>query len=162
MLKDSEEKTQAILGGSCFLVGLLFIIIQRWIFASRTISFISVNPLTREAYAEKIFTPPAGLIFCMSLVCALIWYFKTVKWSEHFKPQQTGSAILQWSLFGIGPLLAFLAGLLIWGRHSSAALPWLAVFFFLDIVILYWLSSILSVPHNMVHTVPLASLFRKD
>jgi hypothetical protein len=67
MLREPEEKKQALLGVSAFILGLFLILLQRWILASRAISFINVSPLTREAYAEEIFTPPAIIIFSVCL-----------------------------------------------------------------------------------------------
>ena len=161
MAEDTESRVQMFLGAIAIIGGGLLMLLEKSLFASRKFGFIRTLPFERQDYAEEVFTPAGLIVFFISATCAILWYLTALKWSVRFDPtKDTTPARLRWVLFSFFPILSVIGVVWFWGSASAAAQLWLLVFLIVDIVIIYWLSTALSTPDNMLHVVPLATLLR--
>ncbi|MDJ0903437.1 MAG: hypothetical protein QNJ55_32035 [Xenococcus sp. MO_188.B8] len=157
---DLEHRIQAFLGTLPIIGGLLLILVERLIITNS--GFIRVDSsLTREDYANDYFTPAALIVVLVSAICAVVWYFIALKWSPRFAPPDMRSARFTWIFLSILVIVSFVGVWFLFGTASSKSLLWFAGFLIINIVITYWLSTVLSTPDNMIPAVFLADLLRR-
>lgn len=143
------------------LSGFIAFILQKWLFSTGAGGLIQVVTLPRLEYANNYFVPGALIVLLVSSLCALSWYIISLKWSVHFAPiKEMRSARIIWAGFSLPPVLS-VVGVTLWlSNVSPPALPWLLGFLILNTLLVYWLSSVLSTPIEMVPAVLGASWLR--
>lgn len=143
-----------IAGIISIVTGFILFIAQRWLLATGGWGLIQIVTTSRQEYANSYFTPAALIVLIVSTVCAIIWYVIAARWSVHFAPiKEMASARLIWAGLSLPPVLSVVITALIFGGISPTAFPWLLLFLVLNLLIVYWLSTALSTPEEMIAAV---------
>lgn len=142
------------------IVGAMVMVIGRFLFNN------GIVPTYTNNWIENNYDPAAFVVWVVSAIFAIIWYFVSLKWWRTFTAKESGQAFFLWLLLFALPILSCVISLFIWGKDGNNSLEALA--FFVLILILsigmffgYWLSTALSTPSNMCHIIPLTRLFRR-
>ncbi len=140
---------------TCF--GLVVISVESWLFASGIIPLSQVEP---ETFVRNSFTPAAQLAFWVAAICAGVWWVFTLKLrGKYLSSMHNGGyqkATIVWYLLGACTLVSY--GFALWycGKDSPEAIPYALVLLLVNVVINYWVATIVSTPWDMVAVVPMA------
>jgi len=141
-------------GFIAILSGLLLFLCQRWLFSTGAAGLIQIGTMSRQEYTNNYFTPGALVVLIVSGICAIIWYIIASRWSIHFAPiKEMKSARLIWCGLSLPPVLSVIAMGLWFGNVSPSAFPWMLLFLILNMLIVYWLATVLATPEEMIPAV---------
>lgn len=131
--------------------GLSLFLLQRWLFANGTFQIVT---LSRQEYTDNYFTPGALVVLVVSAICAVIWYAIAAKWSIHFSPiKEMTTARLVWVGLSLPPVLSVVIMSLWFGNVSPPAFPWMLLFLVVNMLVVYWLTTVLATPEEMIPAV---------
>lgn len=139
---------------------ILMFLIQPFIFRTGAIWSPSVKDpgAALASWASGAYMVAAGVVFGLSIACTILWCVMTAK-SAARRPDELRAWSLWWWLLGIVPILSI--GLAIGFFNPIEELRLLlALFFVLDILILFWLPTASSTPGLLIYTPPLSHQLR--
>ena len=113
---------------------------------------------TLESWVSGEYTMAALWIFAVSLLCTFVWYFMASRSQAH-RPKQIQQWRGCWAIIAVIPVLSIGVGIGFFNQVSEMRLS-LAVFFLIDILILFWLTTATSTPGLLIYTPPLAMELR--
>jgi len=142
------------------VVGAMVMVVGRFLFGD------GIVPTFTDNWVQSNYDPAAFVVWVVSAIFAIIWYFVSLKWWRTFTAKESGQAFFLWLLLFVLPILSCVISLFIWGKDGSNTLEVLAfvvlvLILGLGMLFSYWLSTALSTPSNMCHIIPLARLFRR-
>lgn len=143
------------------LVGaILMFAIQPWIYKQGLIwTPNQSDPQTAlNNWASRDYLGAALFVFGVSVTCTILWSVLTAKSNAH-RPNEIRQWSLWWWLLGLVPLLSIGVAIGFLNQIAELRLS-LALFFVLDIMILYWLTTATSTPGLLIETPPLARQLR--
>lgn len=150
-----------ILGILTILAGFMLFVGQRWLFSTGAWGLIQIATISRQEYTNDYFTPAALVVLIVSTICAISWYVISSRWSVNFAPiKEMKAARVMWISLSIPPVLSLVVAVLLYGGVSAPALPWMFLFLLLNLLVVYWLSTVLSTPEEMVAAVFAANWLR--
>jgi hypothetical protein len=143
------------------LSGFILFLLQRWLLSTGGWGLIKVVTMSRQEYTDNYFTPGAVIVLIMSTLCAILWYAIASKWSLHFSPiKEMTSARLMWVGLSLPPVLSVVVMALWFGNASPTVFPWMLLFLVIDMLVVYWLTTVLATPEEMIPAVFGANWFR--
>lgn len=117
------------------------------------------NPKAALAsWANGAYIGAALFVFGVSVACTILWCVMTAKSKAH-RPDEIKQWSLWWWILGLVPLLSIGVGIGVFNTIAELRLS-LAVFFVLDILVLFWLTTATSTPGLLMYTPPLAEKLR--
>ncbi len=111
-----------------------------------------------EAWASGEYMEAAMFVFGASVFSTILWCVLTAK-STANKLYEIQQWILWWWVLGLVPLLSIGVAIGLINQIEEVRLS-LALFFVLDILLLFWLTTATSTPGLLCHTPPLAHQMR--
>lgn len=157
MTKREDRLFEVLRLLSAIASGGIFIVIQRWLFASGIIPLLNVEP---SKWVSSAFIPGSLIVLGTSAISAILWYLIALKMRPEFTVQNTGSARAKWAVFLFFPVVSIIITLYIFGETSPVALPYFSVFLVINMLVTFWLSTVLATPTILAHVVLFAPLIR--
>lgn len=144
-MKNNSRQEQILRIAFVNLTGGMFLLIQRSIFEKlfevQIISqIVTPNPpscfenptFCGDLFIQYSYTPSAIIIYIVSFVSSLLWYYTALKLEPHFSPRNdTLSVQFKWVIFLLFSLLSILGSVYFYGNISPQALPFCAAFLYL-------------------------------
>lgn len=138
-------------GIGAIVSGFILFLFQRWLFSRGTFQIVTMS---RQEYTDNYFTPGALVVLIVSAICAVIWYAIATKWSLHFSPiKEMTTARLIWVGLSLPPVLSVVTMALSFGNVSPIAFPWMLLFLIVNMLIVYWLTTVVATPEEMIPAV---------
>ena len=140
------------------IIGAMIMVIGRMLFGN------GIIPTYTSNWIQSNYLPAVRFVWAFSSVFAVIWYLRSLKWWRTFTEKEFSQARFFWLLLFVLPFLSFIISLFIWVKDGNNNLEFIALVFFISILLLgmcssYWLSTALSTPPNMRRVVPLVGWF---
>lgn len=130
---------------------------QRWLFDSGNIALLR-TPAFISQWLGSDYMPAAAVVFFICLLFTVLWcVLATLNRFPMIKGNR-GWALVWW-IFGIFPLAASIIAAVVVNRLPDAQIS-LMLFFGIDSLILYWLSTALFSPEPVKYTPPGSFLIR--
>lgn len=111
-----------------------------------------------ELWVNGDYTIAAFCVFGVSVICTIIWYFMASKSQAH-RPDEISKWRLWWWLIGLIPLISIMVAIGLLNTQAAARLS-LTLFFVVDVLILFWLTTASSTPGLLMYTPPLSPQLR--
>ena len=111
-----------------------------------------------EAWTSGEYMAAAMLVFVISVISAVLWCVLASKSKAHMQ-NEVKPWILWWWLLGLVPILGLGIAIGFLNQVEEVRLS-LAIFFVLDILLLFWLTTATSTPGLLMYTPPLARQMR--
>ena len=142
-------------------VGILFLLlIQPFLFQMGFIPLLSV--LSSEEWVNTSYTPSAYLILFISLLMLLVWYWMTWKLNQRFlSAKKVNQMTSVWGVFLTIPVFGAIISFPLFIKSGFEAVPWLVVFWILDVAILFWIPTAISTPGQLAYVVPGSRFLRR-
>ncbi|MDJ0716934.1 MAG: hypothetical protein QNJ54_22410 [Prochloraceae cyanobacterium] len=111
-----------------------------------------------ESWASDEYMAAATFVFGASVFSTILWCVLTAKSTAH-RPDEIKHWILWWWVLGLVPILSIGVAIGLLNQIEEVRLS-LALFFVLDILLLFWLTTATSTPGLLMYTPPLAHQMR--
>ncbi|MEG3436432.1 hypothetical protein V0288_04810 [Pannus brasiliensis CCIBt3594] len=111
-----------------------------------------------ESWANGSYMVAAGVVFGVSVICTIFWCAMAAKSKAH-RPDELRGWSLAWWILGLFPVLSIGPAIGFFNPIAGLRLS-LALFFVLDILILFWLPTASSTPGLLIYTPPFAHPLR--
>lgn len=128
---------------------------QRFIYQNQ---IIPIQKVPLDAWLGADYTTAALIMFLVCMFSTIIWCLMAVL-SKFTDSSNTGSWMLFWWLLGIIPMVAIVVTVFFINRSDEAQFS-LMVFFLLDAMWLYWLTTATSSPEAVKYIPPGAFFIR--
>lgn len=173
-MKNNSRQEQILRIAFVSLTGGMLLLIQRSIFeklfeAQIITEIVTPNPpscpenptFCSDLFIRYSYTPSAIIIYIISFVSSLLWYYTALKLEPYFSPRDdTSPARLKWGTFLLFPLLSILGTVYFYGSISPQALPFLCSFFIFDVAWIYWQATAMSTPLIVSPIIPWSQTIR--
>jgi hypothetical protein len=126
-------------------------LIQPWLYQSGVLAITDVE--VDNWIAEKYMTG-AAIVFATALAATLFWYLIAVR-TRITSSHEVSPMRLAWALLLLVPIIGIGVALFFFNGSNEALLS-LALFYVLDIMVVYWFSTAISSP-GLLKFVPLGS-----
>lgn len=145
------------------LIGaILMFAVQPFIYKQGLIWEPNVNPeileSTLEGWSSGDYMTAAMFVFVVSVFSAILWCVLANKSKAH-RQDEVKPWSLVWWLLGLVPVLSIGVAIGLFNQVEEVRLS-LAIFFVLDILLLFWLTTATSTPGLLMYTPPLARQIR--
>ncbi len=143
------------------LIGAIFMfVVQPFIYRQGLLWEPDVqNPeAALDAWASRDYMAAAMLVFIVSVLSAILWFVLTTKSKAHTQ-DEIKPWIMWWWLLGLIPILSIGVAIGFFNQSEKARLS-LAIFFVLDMLWLFWLTTATSTSGLLRYTPPLAYKMR--
>ena len=175
-MRNNSSQEQILRIAFVSLTGGMLLLIQRWIleklFEAQIITEIRTSNTTQSCIEDSVhcsnmfiqysYNQPAIIIYIVSIVSSLLWYYTALKLEPHFSPRDhTLPAQLKWGTFLLFPLLSIL-GIVYFNGNSIGpqALPFLCGFLIFDGAWIYWQATAISTPSILSPIIPWSQAIR--
>lgn len=111
-----------------------------------------------DSWATGAYIGAAAFVFGVSVACTILWCVMTTKSKAH-RPDEIRQWSLWWWILGLVPLLSIGVAIGVFNPIAELRLS-LVIFFVLDIMLLFWLTTATSTPGLLIETPPLARKLR--
>lgn len=112
-----------------------------------------------EGFTNGDYIAAATFVFVASVFSTILWCVVTTKSKAH-RPDEIKQWSLWWWILGLVPVLSIGVAIGLLNQIEEVRLS-LAIFFVLDILLLFWLTTATSTPGLLMYTPPLARQMRE-
>jgi hypothetical protein len=105
---------------------------------------LAITDVELETWIAEKYTSGAAIVFCTALAATLIWYLSARR-SQMTSFDQAAPMRLVWGLLLLIPIVGICVALYFF-NDSAQALMSLTVLYVLDILLVYWFSTVISSP----------------
>lgn len=136
--------------------GLMFLL-QPYVYTGKLVRLLDIVRI--EAWVDTYYIPGAMTVFGASVSATLIWYIATGI-SKASRAEEVNRWRLMWWLLGLLPLVSIVVAIVLF-HGSEDAIPTLSLFFVLDGLWLYWLTTATSSSGLFMLLPPLSQQLRR-
>ena len=111
-----------------------------------------------EAWSSGEYMAAALFVFGVSILSTILWCVLATKSKAH-RPDEIKQWSLWWWVLGLVPIISIGVAIGLLNQIEEVRLS-LAIFFVLDILLLFWLTTATSTPGLLMYTPPLARQIR--
>lgn len=141
--------------GALLTGAVLLFIVQPSLFQS---GYIPVTDVDISEWIGENYTYGAVVVFVVSAISALIWYYLSMTAKIRTADDVSKMRFVWWLIFLL-PILAICAAIYFFNDSNEALLS-LTAFYVIDILLLYWLATVLSSAKDLKFVPPFAWTIR--